>query len=88
MLELKGSDRVVGELLRSLPSSVASQVWVASSSAPLQHAGEVLIEVNACGICAVDAADIEGADPTLQPSRVPGHEVAGRIPPDTPSIWK
>jgi len=39
--------------------------------------GEVLIEVEACGICGADVGDIEGADPALQ--RVPGHEVVGRI---------
>ncbi len=53
--------------------------------------GEVLIEVEACGICGADSADIEGADPHLQPPRVPGHEVVGRIAAlgtGTTSIWK
>ncbi|HQA68303.1 MAG TPA: alcohol dehydrogenase [Aggregatilineales bacterium] len=52
--------------------------------------GEVLIEVEACGICGADANDIEGADPSLQPPRVPGHEVVGRIAAigeNVPSIW-
>lgn len=40
---------------------------------------EVLIEVEACGICGADASDIENADPSLEPPRVPGHEVVGRI---------
>ncbi|MCG2576954.1 alcohol dehydrogenase [Dechloromonas sp. XY25] len=40
---------------------------------------EVLIEVEACGICGADASDIDNADPSLQPPRVPGHEVIGRI---------
>lgn len=58
---------------------------------PTPGNGEVLIEVEACGICGADATDIEGADPTLQPPRVPGHEVVGRIVAlgmNTPSIWK
>jgi alcohol dehydrogenase len=58
---------------------------------PTPGTGEVLIEVEACGICGADAADIEGADPMLQPPRVPGHEVVGRIAAlgtNTPSIWK
>lgn len=58
---------------------------------PAPAAGEVLIEVEACGICGADAADIEGADPSLQPPRVPGHEVVGRIAAlgaGTPSMWK
>ena len=46
---------------------------------PEPGVGEVLIAVEACGICGADAADIEGADPALQPPRVPGHEVVGRI---------
>ncbi|KHK59987.1 alcohol dehydrogenase [Burkholderia sp. A9] len=46
---------------------------------PTPGVGEVLIEVEACGICGADAADIEGADPALQPPRVPGHEIVGRI---------
>lgn len=41
--------------------------------------GQVLIAVEACGICGADVGDIEGADPALQPPRVPGHEVVGRI---------
>lgn len=53
--------------------------------------GEVLIRVEACGICGADVADIERADPTLRPPRVPGHEVVGRIAvlgPNVPSLWK
>lgn len=46
---------------------------------PTPCTGEVLIEVEACGICGADISDIEGADPSLQPPRVPGHEVVGRI---------
>lgn len=53
--------------------------------------GEVLIEVEACGVCGADSADIEGADPDQQPPRVPGHEVVGRIAAlgsNIASIWK
>lgn len=58
---------------------------------PAPGVGQVLIEVEACGICGADAGDIEGADPTLQPPRVPGHEVVGRITAlgeHVPSIWR
>lgn len=58
---------------------------------PTPGTGEVLIEVEACGICGADTGDIDRADPHLQPPRVPGHEVVGRIAalgPNTPSIWK
>lgn len=46
---------------------------------PVPGAGQVLIEVEACGICGADVCDIEGAAPTLQSPRVPRHEVVGRI---------
>ncbi|MYM95523.1 alcohol dehydrogenase [Duganella vulcania] len=58
---------------------------------PAPGIGEVLIEVEACGICGADTGDIEGADPAQQPPRVPGHEVVGRIAAlgeHTPGIWK
>ena len=32
---------------------------------PQPGAGEVLIEVEACGICGADLSDIEAADPSL-----------------------
>lgn len=53
--------------------------------------GEVLIQVEACGICGADAADIEKATPPGKPPRVPGHEVVGHIVAvgaGTPSVWK
>lgn len=46
---------------------------------PAPGVGEVLIQVEACGICGADAADIERAAPQLPRPRVPGHEVVGRI---------
>ena len=53
--------------------------------------GQVLIAVEACGVCGADAADIDRADPALQPPRVPGHEVVGRIAAIGPGVsarWK
>lgn len=41
--------------------------------------GEVLVRVEACGICHSDAFTIEGAMPGIEYPRVPGHEIAGRI---------
>src|SRR2546426_3516156 len=42
-------------------------------------AGQVRIRVEACGVCHTDAATVTGRYPGLIPSRVPGHEVVGRI---------
>lgn len=58
---------------------------------PSPEKGQVLIAVEACGICGADAMDIKGADQTLNPPRVPGHEVVGRIVElgeGVASIWK
>ncbi|TNB81990.1 zinc-binding dehydrogenase [Pseudomonas sp. Fig-3] len=46
---------------------------------PVPREGEVLIKVQACGICGADSGVIEGLEPGLTYPRVPGHEVVGRI---------
>lgn len=58
---------------------------------PTPSPGQVLIAVEACGVCGADAADIDKAAPAGQPQRVPGHEVVGRIVAlgaDVSSLWK
>lgn len=53
--------------------------------------GDVLIQVEACGICGADAGAIEGLEAGIQYPRVPGHEVVGRIAavgPGVASSWK
>jgi alcohol dehydrogenase len=58
---------------------------------PAPGDGEVLIQVEACGICGADARDIENRNANAQSPRTPGHEVVGRIVAlgtNTPSIWK
>ncbi|MBR0799936.1 alcohol dehydrogenase catalytic domain-containing protein [Bradyrhizobium jicamae] len=58
---------------------------------PSPSHGEVLISVEACGICGADANDIEGVNPSTQPPRVPGHEIIGRLVAlgdGVASIWK
>ncbi|TDG02386.1 alcohol dehydrogenase [Paraburkholderia guartelaensis] len=58
---------------------------------PVPGDGQVLIAVEACGVCGADARDIENASATSPYPRVPGHEVVGRIVAmgaNTPSIWK
>ena len=46
---------------------------------PVPEADEVLVAVEACGICGADVSDIERPDPAGPLPRVPGHEVVGRI---------
>lgn len=43
------------------------------------NAGEVLIKVQACGICHSDVLTKEGQYPGIQYPRVPGHEVVGTL---------
>ena len=46
---------------------------------PKPGAGEVLIKVQACGVCHSDSLTKEGSWPGIQYPRIPGHEVAGVI---------
>jgi D-arabinose 1-dehydrogenase-like Zn-dependent alcohol dehydrogenase len=46
---------------------------------PKPGAGQVLIKVQACGVCHSDMFTKEGAWPGIEYPRVPGHEVAGVI---------
>jgi len=46
---------------------------------PKPGAGQVLIKVQACGVCHSDVLTKEGAWPGIQYPRVPGHEVAGTV---------
>lgn len=41
--------------------------------------GEVLVRVEACGVCHSDSLTVEGGFPGIEYPRVPGHEIAGRI---------
>lgn len=52
---------------------------LAERATPLPTGNQVLIAVEACGICGADISDIEKANPELSFPRVPGHEVVGRI---------
>lgn len=58
---------------------------------PKPGSGEVLIAVEACGVCGADANDIEKVDPSGHKQRVPGHEVVGRIVAlgeNVPAMWR
>ena len=46
---------------------------------PTPGAGQVLIKVQACGVCHSDQLTKEGLWPGIQYPRIPGHEVAGII---------
>jgi alcohol dehydrogenase, propanol-preferring len=50
--------------------------------------GQVLIRVEACGVCHSDSATVEGTLPGLKLPRVPGHDVVGRIEKLGPNVSK
>jgi alcohol dehydrogenase len=62
---------------RAMQITVGGRLKLVERETPRPGDGEVLIEVEACGICGADRGDIENADPAAH--RVPGHEVVGRI---------
>jgi propanol-preferring alcohol dehydrogenase len=53
-------------------------VW-AERRVPEPAAGELLVAVEACGVCRTDLHVVEGDLPVRRPSVVPGHEVVGRV---------
>src|SRR5580693_3812456 len=64
---------------RAVEVSAPGSLRVVERTIPEPGPGQVLIRVDACGICHTDAATVMGAYPGLTLPRVPGHEVVGRI---------
>ena len=64
---------------RAMQVSPSRALELVERQTPQPGDGEVLIAVQACGMCGADVSDIEGADLNLSLSRVPGHEVVGQI---------
>lgn len=79
----------MGRTFSAMEITAPGRLTAVRRPVPAPGAGEVLIEVEACGICGADRGDIEGATPEAK--RIPGHEVVGRLVAlgaDVPSIWK
>ncbi|KAF1060173.1 alcohol dehydrogenase catalytic domain-containing protein [Burkholderia gladioli] len=75
---------------RAMQVSEPGWLELVERATPAPAADEVLIAVDAYGICGADAADIERGRPA-QPPRVPGHEVVGRLVAlgaAVPPIWR
>lgn len=64
---------------KAMQVSASGKLELVERPTPSPRDGEVLIEVEACGVCGADANDIERPDLNARPPRVPGHEVVGRI---------
>lgn len=69
--------------MRKMKVAVVTQprgpIQIVERDVPQAGAGQVLVKVQACGICHSDAMTKEGLWPGLQYPRVPGHEIAGVI---------
>lgn len=73
---------------RAIQASSPGVLELVERPRPVPNAGEVLLEVEACGICGADASDINAV---RDAPRVPGHEVVGRIADvgaNVPAMWK
>jgi D-arabinose 1-dehydrogenase-like Zn-dependent alcohol dehydrogenase len=64
---------------KAVEVAAPSNLRIVERPIPEPGEGQVLIRVEACGICHTDALTVEGEFPGLSLPRVPGHEVAGRI---------
>lgn len=73
---------------KAIQVSTPGVLEMVERSRPTPGNGQVLLDVEACGICGADASDIQAK---RQEARVPGHEVIGRIAElgsNVPSMWK
>ena len=64
---------------KAVEVSAPGSLRVVERPIPEPGAGQVRIQVEACGICHSDVAVVTGSYPGLKLPRVPGHEVVGRI---------
>jgi D-arabinose 1-dehydrogenase-like Zn-dependent alcohol dehydrogenase len=64
---------------KAVEVATVSKLRIVERPIPQPSEGQVLIRVEACGICHTDSLTVEGQFPGLSFPRVPGHEVAGRI---------
>lgn len=72
-----------------MKAMVLNQIWdLSQTSTPLElveietpapGAGEILIQVTACGVCHTELDEIEGRTPPLRFPVVLGHQVVGRV---------
>src|SRR5262245_56116385 len=56
-----------------------SPLQLVDRAVPDPRAGEVLVRVEACGVCRTDLHVTEGDLPPHRPQVIPGHEVVGRV---------
>lgn len=75
-------------MYKALQVSETGQLELVKKEISMPSKDQVLIKVEACGMCGADLSDISGENQLM---RVPGHEVIGRIiaiGENVPTIWK
>ena len=65
--------------MRAVVISAPRSVRVESVENPTPLPGEVLVRVNACGICGTDLHILDGDSPLARYPVIPGHEFAGEV---------
>src|SRR5713226_8100879 len=63
---------------KAVEVATVTKLRIVERPIPQPSEGQVLIRVEACGICHTDSLTVEGQFPGLSFPRVPGREVAGR----------
>jgi D-arabinose 1-dehydrogenase-like Zn-dependent alcohol dehydrogenase len=67
------------EKSRAVRAVEAGRLELVERDVPTAGRGEVVVAVEACGVCHSDAFTVEGWMPGVELPRVPGHEIAGRV---------
>jgi len=66
-------------LMRAAVYEGKGEVNIREVATPVIAAGEILLEIEACGICGVDLRTWKNGDAKITPPRILGHECVGRV---------
>ncbi len=69
----------MGRRARMLETGWSTDLGIEAFTPPTPGPGQVLVRVEACGVCHRDLVDRDGRFPWLQLPVTPGHEAAGRV---------
>jgi alcohol dehydrogenase len=81
--------KAMADTYRAMEIEEPGKLALVTRPVPEPGEGDVLIAVEACGVCGADKSDIEAGNPGAR--RVPGHEVVGKIiarGPGVPCAWE
>jgi alcohol dehydrogenase, propanol-preferring len=76
-LELKGS--MMAAMRAMVLDAAKTPLAMRDLALPVAHAGEILVEVRACGVCRTDLHVVDGELGHPKLPLVPGHEIVGRV---------